>query len=580
MKQENAPLPKNFEARVQDLIYNVDIGLGSLLIKGGLYLFMVLAIMSLYWLSEFWGLKHDVAMDQAQVARQIMADGSFSTKNIRPAAIWLFEQHGADGRALMLRQPDIVHPPVYPWLLSRLYKMMGDAFDPGRQVRAFPPEQWAIVPFGNVCALLTGLVLFLLARRFFEPRIALLAATLYFVSEVVWANSTSGLSVSLAGLWTILAVYSALLTVERRNEAAAGGPVHAWLLPALATALFCGLAFLTRYSAGWVAVLVGVTWAFLIPRNGWKFSLGLLAAVALIASPWVIRNLQVCGQPFGLTPYLALNFNEGGVTHSFERQVTPSFENVGRNLQAKWLTNLADFYETALPAAGNGIVVALFITTFFFRFSRPHVQVLRFGLLAAMIGLLLVAGLFGEETARTFLIFWPLVICYGLSFFYLLLDRMQVTIPIIRAGLMALMIALTALPLIFTLLPPRSGYPYPPYFPSYITIVTPMLNQDELLCTDMPWATAWYGDRSSLLLPVTIEEFYRINDIKKRISGVYFTSLTRDLPYVRSLATGPFNSWYPIFREMIPLDFPLTEAFFIGNRDQLFLTDRPRWPQR
>jgi len=577
MNQEPAPLPKNFESRVQDLIYNVDVGLGGLIIKGALYVFMALTIMSLYWLSEFWGLKHAEAMDQAQIARQLMDEGSFSTKYIRPAALWIFEKNGDDTRALMLQQPDIVHPPVYPWVLSKAYRLIRDNFAAGQQVRAFPPEQWAIVPLGNVCVLLTGLVLFLIARRFFEPRIALMAVTCYFVSEVVWANATSGLSVSLAGLFALLAVYSGLVTAEK--GAAAPG-LRGWIIPLIVTSVLCALAFLTRYSAGWIAVAVAVSLTFLIPRNGWKAALAMLGLAALLVSPWIVRNIMVSGEPFGLTPYLALNVDADGMTLSFERKVQPSTEGWTRTLRSNWMTNMARFYETALPAAGNGILVALFITTFFFRFARAHIHILRFGLLAAMIGLLLIAGFFGKETARTFAIFWPLVILYGLSFYYLLLDRMQLPIPVMRAGFMALIILLTALPLIFKLLPPRSGYPYPPYYPAYITLVTPMLGPDELLCTDMPWATAWYGNRGSLLLPATIEEFYKVNDIQKRISGIYFTSYTRDLPYVRSLVTGPFSSWYPIFREMIPIDFPLTEAFFIGNRDQLFLTDRPRWPQR
>ena len=89
---------------------------------------------------------------------------------------------------------------------------------------------------------------------------------------------------------------------------------------------------------------------------------------------------------------------------------------------------------------------------------------------------------------------------------------------------------LGALPLILTMMPPRAGVPYPPYFPPFITHVSKMLTADEFMCTDMPWATAWYGSRNSLLLPATVDEFYEINDYIKRISGIYFTTLTRNKP--------------------------------------------------
>lgn len=577
MSTEPGHIPKGFESRVQDLIYNVDSGMSSQVIKVALYISMVMIIMIIYWVSEFWGLKEPEAMDQAQVARQLMTDGSFSTKNIRPGVIWKLEQHGVDPRTAMLKHPDIIHPPVYPWILSKLFRFVEGAFEPGQKVRTYPPEQWAIVPFGNLCTILTGLLIYLIARRFFEGRIAVIAATLFFVSDRVWAHSISGLNLPLATLLATLSVYLALLTCDRLNNSLT---MRGWIVHALLTALACALAFLTRYAAGWIIVAAVITIAWLAPERGWKVALLVLGLSIAIVSPWFLRNLQVSGSPFGFTPYLALNSDSPAYPQSFERQVSPSTANAGKDLKIKWTANLARHYHTALPSSGSGILAALFITTFFFRFGRDQVHVLRFGLLAAMIGMFLTSALFGESSMRAFAIFWPFIILYGLSFFYLLIDRLQIAIPVLRSMLVALLVTLTALPLIFTLMPPRAGYPYPPYFPSYISMVTTMMNQDELLATDMPWATAWYGDRSSLLIPATLEEFYKINDIQKRISGIYFTTLTRDLPYVSGMVTGPFSSWYPIFREMIPIDFPLTEAFFISGRDQLFLTDRPRWPQR
>ncbi|MGA1531202.1 MAG: hypothetical protein ACO398_10735, partial [Kiritimatiellia bacterium] len=132
MKQEPVN-PKNFESRVQDLIYNVDEGIGSLLAKAGIYLFAVIALMSVYWISQFWGLKDAEAMDQAQIARNLMEGEGFTTKVIRPATTWHFEQHGVDPRTIMLQQPDIIHPPVYPWLLAQAFRLVGGSFDPGQK---------------------------------------------------------------------------------------------------------------------------------------------------------------------------------------------------------------------------------------------------------------------------------------------------------------------------------------------------------------------------------------------------------------------------------------------------------------
>lgn len=568
--------PKNFESRIQDLVYNVDVGIGVQLIKVSLFILATLALMSLYTASEFWGLKEAEAMDQAQVARQLMTDGTFSTKYIRPAAVWMMSTNGADVRAIMLKQPDIVNPPVYPWILSHTFHLVSDSFAAGAKFRTFPPEQWAMIPVGHLCTLLTGLIIYLMARRFFERRIAVTAVSLFFLSDVVWSTSISGLSLSMAALFASLSLYFSLVTAELFTEDAGRRKRTIFFL---LTCVFCTLTFLTRYSAVFVVLAVAVILAHLIPTKGWKLALSLLGIVLALSAPWLIRNYQITGHMFGLTPYLVLNGNDPGYDQSFERSVSPKSLDWTKAAQTKWMSNARKYYDTALPMSGNGILLALFITTFFFKFSRNHINSLRYGLLLAIVLTFFFGCFFGYSSLRTLYIFWPLIILYGTSFFYLLLDRMQITVPAFRSAFIGLLVGLTAIPLVLTMLPPRVGYPYPPYYPSYTTLVTQMLSKEELLCTDMPWATAWYGDVSSILLPATVEEFYEINDLQKRISGIYFTTLTRDLPYARTLVTGPFSSWFPIFNERVPVNFPLTEAFFLSGRDQLFLTDRPRWTQ-
>jgi len=148
---------------------------------------------------------------------------------------------------------------------------------------------------------------------------------------------------------------------------------------------------------------------------------------------------------------------------------------------------------------------------------------------------------------------------------------------ILNQGLTLLFVLLAALPLILTLAPARVGPPYPPYYPPFIKHVCNLIRPNELLCTDMPWATAWYGHRDSLQLPSNIDEFYAINDSTRHISGLYFTTITRDKQYVHELLTGPYRSWFPLLEGRIPGDFPLNQGFPLNNMDQVFLTDRTRW---
>jgi hypothetical protein len=139
------------------------------------------------------------------------------------------------------------------------------------------------------------------------------------------------------------------------------------------------------------------------------------------------------------------------------------------------------------------------------------------------------------------------------------------------------LIALTLIPLGLRILPPHAKQTYPPYYPPMISYISNMLTSREVLCTDMPWATAWYGDRISILLPKDIEQFFEINDYKQYISGIYFTPLTKNKPFVSELLDGPEKSWLPILSGRMPADFPLKAAVALNRQDQLFVSDRDRW---
>ena len=198
----------------------------------------------------------------------------------------------------------------------------------------------------------------------------------------------------------------------------------------------------------------------------------------------------------------------------------------------------------------------------------------------SMLSLLVVAGVFGDGTFRLLCVCWPFVILYGFAFFFLLLDRLQFRVPLFNIALIALIVLLSAAPLVVAILPPRVGIPYPPYFPPFILHVSRLSRPEEVLCTDMPWATAWYGARKSVYLPPTLDEFYEFHDYRRRVSGIYFTTITRDRPYIRTLKTGSYKSWFPILEGRMPNDFPFKDGFPLNNLDQLFLTDRPRWADR
>jgi hypothetical protein len=188
------------------------------------------------------------------------------------------------------------------------------------------------------------------------------------------------------------------------------------------------------------------------------------------------------------------------------------------------------------------------------------------------------AGFFGKEAYQYYHMFWPFVILYGLAFFSILLDRLDLSIELYKTGLTTLVIGLTAFPLLATVfLSPAPGLPYPPYYAPFVMRVSELLKPNEVMCTDMPWATAWYGQRTSILLPKTLDDYYEINDYRKYISGLYITTITKDRPFMSSLIDGSEKTWFPILMGRLTADFPLKHGFALNGQDQIFLTDSVRW---
>lgn len=570
---------KPFESKLQDLVYNIDAGIGLRLIQVLLgFLALVVVLVLPFTALQFKGLKDPEAMDCAQLGRNLMQQKRFVTQVVRPASLQFMTQHSPSHRPAVERHPDLFHAPVYPALLAGVFSLYPPALAPDQKPGSITPEQVMIVPLNHIFVLLTGAWVFLIGRRLFTPRVALLGVAAYYLSRLVWDDSITGDGMPVVGFFAAGAFYLSIVSVDARRAGLAAGR---WIAPMAGSAVFCVLAILTRYAAVWIVPGILLYLGLSFGRAG-RVALPVFALVVLLGvSPWLVRNKAVSGSFFGMAPYTALYDSRLSDGDSLARttHVPLKAGAVVNALQVKWLTKMSEYYRGRMGSLGEGLLVPFFFATFFFRFVRREVNLLRWALALAMAGMFFAAGLFGDPVFRLLHVFWPLMILYGFAFFFLLLDRLAFEARLANFAVGGAVVALSALPLISGLLPPRPGLPYPPYFPTFIQKVCSHLEPNEVMCTDMPWATAWYGSRVSIYLPTSVEEFYQINDYQKTIKGLYFTTLTRDLPYARVLKTGAYKTWFPILEGRIPSDFPLTQGFHLNNLDQLFLTDRPRWTE-
>ena len=582
MAQDN----RSFESTLHDVVYSIDTGTGLKIIRIMLYVLMMLVVLMLYTATQFRGMTSEEAMDYAQLGRNMSLTDGMTTKCVRPVSMWKVDQRSQNENPQIKSHPDLFHPPAYPALLSvgfKLFTLIGlDPFniDLNSRVGTMPAEQWVILPVNHIFTLLTGWLVFSLGKRLFSREIGFLGMTIFLLSNLVWKDSISGLNLSMASFFIVASFHSMIIAMLNRRENEAK---KRWIVPFLFSVVFAAIAFLTRYIA-FAAVPGIVLFAWLMGggfRGGTRFVVLFVVLYMMLISPWLYRNVKVSGNPMGMAGHTALVDTAKYPDQSFVRQLNPVFS-AGQAisfLKEKWVLNYSEKNEAVLPGLGGGVLMALFITTFFYNFLRPQVNYLRWGLGGSILLTLVIAGFFSESSIMMIHAFWPFIILYGLAFFYILLDRLDLGTRLYITGLKAMIVVLASLPFALTLMPPHAKNPYPPYWPPIISRVSNMLTPREVLCTDMPWATAWYGDRVSILLPTDIEDFLVINDEKQYISGIYVTAITKNKPFAKDLLTGPEKSWLPIITGRPPPSFPLREAISLNShsQDQIFISDHNRW---
>ena len=576
-----------FESSMQNLVYQVDQGAGRKVIHAVLFSLFAFAMAALYTFANFQGLRDARAMEEAQLARNVAERGQWVTQCLRPFEIGRLAERGREADAPAAVQPDLRHPPLWPLALAAAFKTFGLP-KPGVPTTDYV-YGWDYVPvaLSHLFTALSALLVWLLGCKLFDHRVGALSASAFLISDLAWRSSLLGTELAAAGFFVLGAVYAALWAAELPTGAgpdADQGPVWRWLVPLVLAALLTAAAFLTRYASGIFALLL--VFLFLGAshrRRPWAKASFYAALAALLVAPWLARNVAVCGNPFGLlgSDLLAGTYLFSG--DALARSLRPDLPDAIAAcyaLQIKTIANLREFFAQGFGFAGCGFLLALFGAMYLHRFVRHSSRTLRWCLLPPAALAVLAAAAFGAENLRPLAVLWPLALPFAWAFFLVLLDRLQFEARYFASGVITAAMILTALPLLANVLPPRTGLPYPPYFHRYIGWVSSMLEPTECLATDIPWATAWYGGRTSVLLPKDVDGFFELHGQHRKIALAYFTTVTRDQPWVRGLSdpAAPEYSWYQVFSAgKVPANFPLTHGRFLAGSDQMILADRPRW---
>ena len=560
---------------IQDTIHKLEVAGGLRYVRIGLALLAVIGGSVWYNFRCFKNMASQEAMDTAQLARNIAQGKGYTTSFIRPFSMFLVRRHneqiGKPGRLGELAEikshhPDIANPPVYPLLLAAAMKVLPFkyAIPDNAPFSRYQPD--VLISILNQVVFLCLIVsMFFLARKLFDPPTAWLTAALMFGADIFWRFAFSGLSTMLL-LLIFSGIVWCLVVLEERVRNQDFRIVPLIVLPFLA-GLLCVVGALTRYSFLWL--IVPIT-AFLLIFGGlrWRWISSGVAVVAflVVVSPWIIRNYNVSGTPFGIPGYAIYNGTAVFPENLLERSMQPDFT---APAGAPWLTlwtqkGFAGFRQLIredLFTFCGGFVTAFFLVGLLVVFPNPSASRVRYFMLAVLVLLMIV-----QAVGRTYLtndareinsenlliLVAPFVLLFGIHFFWLLLGQVYLPFRELRYVVIGLFCLLCCLQMLFNFLPPRpQPVVYPPYFPPTTQWAGSFVKEDELTMSDLPWAMAWYGRAQSIWATPGYDAYFDLDSLyQKQIPVLYFTSVTMNGNYFSKWMATP-DAWGELFLRLI-----------------------------
>jgi hypothetical protein len=571
---------------LQDWIHHWEVGAGARLIKGLAAVLAFVAVAVWYDVRVDQGPSCEEAMETAQLGRNLSQGAGFTTQSIRPLSIYLLNSN-----APKTGLPDVSNPPVYPVLLSGLMRAAPMQFA-AKQNWDYQPDRW-IAAFNQLLFFVAIVLLFRIARRQFDDRVAWLSAVLFGGTNVYWVFSVSGLST----MWLIvvlLAMAGCLARIAERTDAAPISPGWSALAGALA-----GVGGLSRYSFAWIIVPVILFLALVGGRSRGKHCASAAACFLVIMVPWLARNMELTATPFGTASYAAIQGTPPLQGDSLERSLDPrpAFRRVEvMDVVNKLLANGRDLWHSDFAGFGGNWVSAFFLVGLLMPFQSPARGRLRWFLVGS-IALLFVVQALGQthlsqdspeiNTENVLVLLGPLTFVYGSALFYTLMDQLNLVAMDARGAVIAVFLVLMSAPLLLSLLVATAPAENSPYSPLHIQRVARLMREGELMMSDIPAAVAWYGNHDCCWLSLDDDrEFFKINELRP-VKAVFLTQRTTNSRLLSQMSAES-KSWGHLFLQceahlevegygQVPTGFPLTNApsGFLPN--QMLLSDRPRW---
>ncbi len=521
----------------------------------------------------FRGLNSAAGMDQAQIAREIARGNGFLTKCIRPYA---WQQMIAGGHDVPLTEmKDTFQPPLQPLIWAPVFKALEkwSAYEPKGGSAMYLLDR-VIACIGVVWLLLALALTYFTMRRLFDERIAAVTGFILILCQPLWDVAVSGSPQALMLFLFALAFWAFAHALRR---ATAGESALGWLL---VTALACGLMMLTHVLAIWIVLGFVMSAALLMPPRRLFSSLVIAVVPALALAGLMMRNYAVCGDMLGaakgtLQALLIFGRDETLLRDFVSMNSPVVIDSILRKLAAnlQFQVERGLFHLAFIPAAALAVMACVH------RFRKPDVGAARWALALVWVfvlaGMLLI-GLDQEQLDDNdlYCILVPAMTGFGVAMLAVFWTRLNLDTNLFLKewGFAIVAIAVSIIP-IFNKLPQglRVGLSYqgrlanwPPYMPDRFAALTKLVENNEVLFCDAPWAIAWYADRTAVWMPVARKQFETMRAKTEangeKVAGFVITPVSSKVERLTEVFDGTYREWADIIYRGPMLAFPQTEV--------------------
>jgi len=564
------------EIGVQGAVHSIEQGKLAPVIRGGMFAALIIGLTLLYLFVQFRGFSTVTAMDQAQIARNIASGEGLSTRFIRPLAIWQLEQ--AEKEIPKENFPDFYQAPLNSIVNAMPLLLVKSSWKMTPTDLVYPAER-VIAGLSILFFLLSVAIWYLVGSRLFDSKLALLGCAIILVTDMMWQFSLSGLPQMLMLLLFSGVSWLTVFAMQRADR------LTTVMLSLFGAGVLFGLMILAHGLAVWIFLGWLIFAAVYFSPRGIA-AMAALAAVLMVTMPWMVRNYSVCGNPFGLSIYAALS-SGGAPEESFLRSLDAAPPISGSAIFSHIKSRVADQVKMIFAYLGMNLAAGAFFLALMHPFRSSVVSMFRWCVGLMWLGAVLGMGIFGLDgvisSNQLHVLLLPLFIFYGLAFLMVLWSRWELNFPLLRMLFLSVVVFLCSLPMLAALFSNRgAAIQWPPYVPPFIGILGDWFEPQEVICSDMPWAVAWYAQRRSVLLPETIRGFNQLNDYRKLgepINGLYLTPITGNQRLFSEIYKGAYREWALLITRPPKVDgfaLPFYTALPIEGECILF-SDRDRW---